>query len=392
MALPTWIYPIDPTGNNPDNLVAAEPQTLDTRRFRVIALNNGAFYGDSVVITDVATGLPLNSTQWYPSILYPQPSQQFGFPAYAVIVVTDPSVSQNVTVKYQVVGGEYSYSQEAAVTQINALNLDNRPIAWPNVIDTPSDYPPAPHYQNFDTLYGMDFLINAIYMLGNAIMVGNAPVIDQVLAYVDSRFASGGGASTEFLALLAEVNAHIADDDNPHDTTAAQVGAYSTDEIDTMLAALLAHQGALSLASPGAGFEIDDDKLLQFVGFNAPMGLDMDQKITLNLGVGMSVDPAGNLVAGGTGYINAASAATTTLVPGPWLMDTLTGSFVSALPAHPTVPTLLTFMDPTNNWGTTNWTLGHNGNTIMGTAEDLVLNISDQKLSIWWNGTDWRLL
>lgn len=237
MALTTWIYPLDPTGVSRDNLVLAEPQTLDVRRLRVVVLKNGAFFSDSVRIVDAATQQPLRNdgTQWYPSVLYPQPTKQFGMPVYAVIVISDPTVSQNILVDYQVVGAEYSYSQEAALTQIEALNLDDRPITWPNIVGTPDEFNPSAHFQNFDTLYGMEYLVNSVYMLANAILNGNAPAIDQVLAYVDQQNANQNDTTAN---IQASLTAHLQDTGNPHRTTAAQVGAYTTAQVDAALNAL----------------------------------------------------------------------------------------------------------------------------------------------------------
>jgi len=86
-------------------------------------------------------------------------------------------------------------------------------------------------------------------------------------------------------------------------------------------------------------------------------------------------------------YVNSAR----TLAVGNYLVDTSAGAFLLLLPAAPSKGDMLTFIDPNSNWGGTNWTLGRNGKTIMGQASDLVINVSDQKFSIWFNGTDWRL-
>jgi len=75
-----------------------------------------------------------------------------------------------------------------------------------------------------------------------------------------------------------------------------------------------------------------------------------------------------------------------------YLLDSSAGSFTVTLPASPTLGYSAVFTDATNTWATNNVTIGRNGHTIMGLAQNLILNVSDQTFTIWYNGTDWRLL
>jgi len=88
-------------------------------------------------------------------------------------------------------------------------------------------------------------------------------------------------------------------------------------------------------------------------------------------------------------YVNASR----NVGAGVYQVDTIGGStFTLTLPASPAKGTMLTFMDISLNWFNTNWTLARNGKTIMGQANDLIVNMSDQQFSIWYNGSDWRLI
>jgi len=87
-------------------------------------------------------------------------------------------------------------------------------------------------------------------------------------------------------------------------------------------------------------------------------------------------------------YLNSA----TTLVDQYYNVDTTIGGFTLTLPASPTKGTTISFMDSDGMWGTNNWTLAGNGNTIMGYSTPLTVNVSDQQFSIWYNGSDWRLV
>ena len=273
MATPMVIrYPLDPTGTNPNNLIIGEQHTLLNRNVRAIALRYGAFFAESVVINDLATNKPLTKSQYVCSELYELPTTEYGKEVYALLLITDTSVSNNVSVNYQAVGGPYSASVEAIISQIEQLNLDLRPVAWPSIIGKPVEYNPAHHLHDIGDTYGWEYVVHAINRLRDAIIMGDSASHDAILSYIDrtrdallATINTGGGIVSNHLvdfnnphkvtaeqtgaytksavdALLASrdgsINSlllHMADHNNPHGTTAAQVGAYSIAEIDTLI-------------------------------------------------------------------------------------------------------------------------------------------------------------
>jgi hypothetical protein len=230
-------YPLDPSGSNPANLVVGEIHTTLNRSIRAVVTNYGAFFGGSMVIKDLATGLNLNTSQWYPAQLYTQPTLQFGSPIYSLIMITDGTVSDNIALTYQAVGGPYSTSQQALVDYINNLDLDSRPVSWPAIINKPDGYTPSPHLQDVGTVYGFEYIVQSLDRLTYAIQVGDAAYNDSLLAYVD---AQNTGLSNELAALQAQLTAHITNYLNPHQVTAAQVGAYTKSQSDSNLSSAVA--------------------------------------------------------------------------------------------------------------------------------------------------------
>lgn len=87
-------------------------------------------------------------------------------------------------------------------------------------------------------------------------------------------------------------------------------------------------------------------------------------------------------------YVNSSS----TLTAGKYLVDTSGGPITLTLPANPAAVTIIELVDAAGTWNRSNCTLSRNGKTIEGLAEDLVLNVNDQRFIIWFNGSDWRLL
>jgi len=191
-------YPLDPTGSSPTNLVTAEPCTLNGRNIRCIAPIYGAYYGNSMVIIDTATNKPLTANQWYPSQLCDMPTSEFGQAVYGIVVITDTTVSNAVTISYQAVGGDYSMNFDAIIQLINNLNLDNRPVSWPNILLKPAQYPPSEHLHDAGDIYGFEYLVHAIERLKNTIGLGDEVMVNMMYQYVNQVIADAAKAGVSF--------------------------------------------------------------------------------------------------------------------------------------------------------------------------------------------------
>jgi hypothetical protein len=71
--------------------------------------------------------------------------------------------------------------------------------------------------------------------------------------------------------------------------------------------------------------------------------------------------------------------------------DTTGGAFAITLPASPTAGNYVEFADDGGAFGTNNLTIGRNGNTIMGLAEDMTVSTNNISFGLVYNGTTWRI-
>ena len=183
-------YPLDPTGVSVNNLVSNELCQLSSDSIRCIAPLNGAFYGTSMVIIDLNTNQTLNSSQWYPSELYDVPTALYGKAIYGIAVITDNNVSTNISISYQAVGGEFSTQETSIVQLANTLALDSRPVQWPNVFNTPLEYPPSEHLHDAGTIYGFEYVVHAIERVRAAIDLGDTIAQNKFYKYIDSKLST----------------------------------------------------------------------------------------------------------------------------------------------------------------------------------------------------------
>jgi hypothetical protein len=72
------------------------------------------------------------------------------------------------------------------------------------------------------------------------------------------------------------------------------------------------------------------------------------------------------------------------------IADTTGGTFTITLPAAPATGDLVRIADG-NNWGTTNLTIGRNGSSIEGVADDLTVNIGGLILDLVYDSITWEV-
>lgn len=73
------------------------------------------------------------------------------------------------------------------------------------------------------------------------------------------------------------------------------------------------------------------------------------------------------------------------------LADTSGGAFTVTLPATPAVGDQVVVADAGSAWGTNNLTVGRNGSTIGGLAQDLVCDITGASVQLVYDGTTWEV-
>lgn len=218
---PIYRYPLDGTGKSPDNLVVGEVHQLSNRTVRCIAPTYGGFFAESVIVKDSATQMPLiYKVDYNFGEMFEFPTGRYGKAVYGIIIITKPNVT-NVAIDYQALGGDYSYSMDALISMVENLNLGERPTEWGSIVGRPTAYNPATHFHDIGDVYGFEYVVHAIDRLRQAILTGDVASHDEIYRYIDNIME---GQQNSINNVLAALNAHIADKNNPHNTTKAQVG------------------------------------------------------------------------------------------------------------------------------------------------------------------------
>lgn len=148
---------------------------------QTIGTQNGFYQytvsGSIYTLTPMALGALLTpGVDYVPTMLHQDATRVSGKEVCQLIVITNQTLLGDVVLEYQTVGGEYSVSSDALDQLIEALNLDNRPVVWGEIIGLPNAFPPVDHIHHIQDFKGFGHVIDALddirAMLSGELVIG----------------------------------------------------------------------------------------------------------------------------------------------------------------------------------------------------------------------------
>lgn len=147
-------YPLDLTGNHPDNRVMAEVHSI-TPQERIFNVMAGAFYTESVQITYLGEQLTAHEDFRFHRVVE-DAIRQSGKDVAMLIEITDKSVSGDIEVRYQAVGGEFQNIHESLVDMLENYKHDARGTFYKDIIEKPRFFEPVRHLTSIYDIYGLN--------------------------------------------------------------------------------------------------------------------------------------------------------------------------------------------------------------------------------------------
>lgn len=180
---------LDITGTNQDNLIQDEPHSLSNRPTRAIAPNLGPFFAESLIVKDGAN--ILSRTVDYQIVeLHQEATLRYGKEIASVILIINTSVSSDVTITYQALGGYYSYSgNDSTIANLyQSVINDNRPVDWTNIFNKPTEFNPTIHRHLLDDIFGFEPVVDYLERIKRAITLGQSSIILEIVNSLLSKF------------------------------------------------------------------------------------------------------------------------------------------------------------------------------------------------------------
>lgn len=147
-------YPLDLTGNHPDNRVMAEVHSI-TPQERIFNVMAGAFYTESVQITYLGERLTAHEDFRFHRVVE-DAIRQSGKDVAMLIEITDKAISGDIEVRYQAVGGEFQNIHESLVEMLENYKHDARGTFYKDIHEKPRFFEPVRHLTSIYDIYGLN--------------------------------------------------------------------------------------------------------------------------------------------------------------------------------------------------------------------------------------------
>lgn len=270
------VYPFDPTGIQASNKIINEQHIITSvnwRDYHFIVPKCAPFFEDSVKLKyfspDNTSRYLVKGVDWYPTHKFMDASLACAKPISGSISFLNTSLEGIILLEqYQTVGGNWVLDSNK-IALILADRLHNpRVTSWEQVVERPFDFPVIDHEWNLIDMVGMKDVVSSLLgieeqlrMAGQGGLnahiidysnphkvdkthvglsaVANYPIatdVEAVAATATNRYLTPAGARKLTDALIGvDYNEHKVNVLNPHNTTAAQVGAHTKAEVLSLL-------------------------------------------------------------------------------------------------------------------------------------------------------------
>lgn len=216
--------PLDWTASARTNYVINEGHSLGSQYddpYRIIVMDKGYFYLNDLQVFDSRRRELKRGTDYQCLAMNKAVVNKTSFNACAVIVITNPSIGDNVWINARMVGGEYC-SVNAAIVQMaqHLLAGGIRKIYWKNIKDKPDAFKPNGHFHLLWQLYGFTPPTAVLKRMSASIQLGTKNIFGGMYSNYKTAMSQ---LELDLATSEARLTTHIQDTRDPHGVTKAQI-------------------------------------------------------------------------------------------------------------------------------------------------------------------------
>lgn len=186
----TVTYPLDLSGTNPANLVTNELHTVSESHYRdvfFIVPNFAPFYIDNfkLRITVGATTRDLiEDVDFEFTIPYVTGTRTTGKAMYGGVSLHNLELNGILSMEYQTIGGDQVADRYHVLTLLADKSYNPRTCIFDILTNVPTAFPPQPHYQDYDSFYGQEEVVQALNEIRDAILQNSSLTREQIEAFL----------------------------------------------------------------------------------------------------------------------------------------------------------------------------------------------------------------
>lgn len=216
--------PEDLTGAAETNVVRNEEHSVfdqSDQPYKVVVMEKGYFYTHDLIVMDHLRKPLIPNVDYQCIAIQPEIAKKTAFTACAVIVISNPRITQKVFVTARMVGGQYCMLTDGIIRMAETLLLGGeRKVFWKNLKDKPNTFKPNGHNHLYWQLYKFTKPTATVKRMVAAQQVIAAKDFKGLYDEWQIKFKQFDDALTESEARLTT---HINDKLNPHNVTKLQV-------------------------------------------------------------------------------------------------------------------------------------------------------------------------
>lgn len=224
----------DYTGSNPEYLAEQETHNFGSNTTRrVLMPMRGVFYGASFKMVEVSTGRELTLNDYSFTELIEEATEQSGKPCYASVVIGNHVKNPILVKEYQFVGGFFMSINKHISDAQTAIDNVQTYVDYSKVVGIPEEgLPPSFHEHGEANTFNWWGVREALERLNNALVVKHDAMHDLLRQRIES---ARNALADNLQPVIDLMDVHTARRDDPHQTTAAKIGAYSREESQALI-------------------------------------------------------------------------------------------------------------------------------------------------------------
>lgn len=226
MATAPTSYPFDATGQAQTNRIVGEQIIVvapGDRLFHYTMVKFAPMFqtGHKLKLRDLNNSVRdlIEGVDYYLTHKFADASLATMHPIFGSITFLKRDIVGTVIADYNTLGGMWTIDAQKITEILMNTIMNPRTTTWEQVVERPVDFPVIDHLWNLDDMVGQKEILEVLENFYEA--------------YLQSLDPSGGGSGSNLL------QQHINNKNNPHGVTAAQLGAYTSAQVDALLAGYL---------------------------------------------------------------------------------------------------------------------------------------------------------
>lgn len=152
--MPAPVYPFDPLGNNPLNIVPNELHTISAvgpNDYQVIIPRCAPFHRAGFTLLREDGSLMYEGIDYTFANEFYMATMNIGTAVYGSVNIFNKTLSETLRIEnYKTIGGDWTIDDVAIAQALARINQDPRNITWEQLVNLPYQFPPVNHNHVLD--------------------------------------------------------------------------------------------------------------------------------------------------------------------------------------------------------------------------------------------------